>query len=69
MNAAFIRCLARVLSMAAGSLSVLLPADGWASFVTYSKADSTFLPTRRGGATRPAFSLFAPIRDVSVRPP
>ena len=73
MNAAFFRCLARVLSMAAGSLMLMLPADSWASYVTYSEADSTHLPTIGGGplglAFMPCTTPLGPIWDVPVRPP
>jgi len=73
MNAAFFRCLARVLSMAAGSLMLMLPADHWASCVTYSAADSTYLPTidgvTLGLAFMPRTNPPGPIRDVRVRPP
>lgn len=73
MNAAFVRCLARVLSMAAGSLSFMLPADGWACYVTSSGADSASLPTMCGGnlglASMPSTNPFGSIRDVPVRPP
>jgi hypothetical protein len=73
MNAAFFRCLARVLSMAAGTLMLMLPAVSWASYVTYLEADSTYLPTIGGAAPGLAFMLctnpLGPIRDVRVRPP
>ena len=73
MNAAFFRCLGRVLSMASGSLMLMLPADSWASYVTYSEADSTYLPTIGGAPLGLAFMPFTnplgPIRDVRVRPP
>ncbi len=73
MNAAFFRCLARVLSMAAGSLRLMLPADSWACYFTYSEADSTYLPTiggaRPGLASMSFTNPLGPIRDVRVRPP
>ena len=73
MNAAFFRCLARVLSLAAGSLMLMLPAVSWASYVTDSEADSTYLPTRGGAALGLAFmpctNSLGPIRDVPARPP
>jgi hypothetical protein len=73
MNAAFFRCLARVLSMAAGSLRLMLPVDSWASYVTYSVADSTNLPTVGGAppglAFMPCTSPRGPIRAAPVRPP
>ena len=73
MNAAFFRWLARVLSMAAGSLRLMLPADSWACYFTCSKADSTHLPTIGGApqglAYMPCTDPLGPIRDVRVRPP
>jgi hypothetical protein len=73
MNAAFFRCLARVLRMAAGSLRLMLPADSWASYVTYSEADSTYLPTidgvTLGLAFMPCTNTLGPIRAAPVRPP
>ena len=73
MNAAFFRCLARVLSMAAGSPRLMLPADSWACYVTYPDADSTHLPTVDGAPPRLAFmpgtNPLGPIRDVRARPP
>ena len=73
MNAAFFRCLARVLSMAVAPLMLMLPADSWASYVTYLEADSTHLPTTGGGPLGLAFMTctnpLGPIWDVPVRPP
>lgn len=73
MNAAFFRCFARVLSMAVGSLMLMLPAHSWASYVTYSAADSTYLPTiggaPRGLALMPCTNPLGPIRGAPVRPP
>jgi hypothetical protein len=73
MKAAFFRCLSRVLSMAAGSLILMLPADAWASYVTYSVAEAACLPTKGDGtpglAFMPSTNSLGPIRDVAVRPP
>jgi hypothetical protein len=72
MDAAFFRCLARVLSMAAGSLIFMLPVDRWASHITFTKDGSAYRPTMGGGS--PAFALLTtnppdPIRNILARPP
>lgn len=72
MNAAFFRCLARVLSMAAGSLIFMLPADSWASHLAYQVAGFCDLPTIDDGGPGFAFTTSNPsgsIRNMPARPP
>lgn len=72
MNAAFFRCLARVLSMAAGSLIFMLPADSWASYLTSPEAGFSNLPTigeASSGFAITTSNRSGSIRNVRARPP
>jgi hypothetical protein len=72
MNAAFFRCLARVLSMAAGSLIFMLPVDSWASYLTSPEAGFSNLATRGEGSPGSAIitsNRSGSIRNILARPP